>query len=72
MKMRSKPIVIFAGSYTPNWDKKVCDSKPKKPERTEEEKKLLEIYDNGKNVRKLAETPNPISTTNIRPRAICF
>ena len=55
MDMKSKPIVIFTSSETPNWDKKVCDSNPKRPEMSMADKETLRLYDSGKNVKKLAE-----------------
>jgi hypothetical protein len=60
MKMKSKPIVIFTTSHTPNWDKKDCDNKPKKPAQTEDEKKYLDLYAGGKNIQLLATTSKDI------------
>ena len=55
MDMKSKPIIIFTSSETPNWDKKVCDNNPKRPEMSVKDKQLLKFYDSGKNIKKLAE-----------------
>ena len=60
MKMKSKPIVIFTSSTTPNWDKKDCATTPKKPARTDDEKKYLDLYNGGKNAQLLATTPKDI------------
>jgi hypothetical protein len=55
MDMKSKPIIIFTSSETPNWDKKVCDNNPQRPEMSAKDKALLKFYDSGKNIKKLAE-----------------
>lgn len=60
MKMKSKPIVIFTSSATPNWDKKDCLKNPKKPAKTEDDEKYLSLYDGGRNVQLLATTPKDI------------
>ena len=59
--MKSKPIVIFTSSSTPNWDKKDCVTPPKKPAHTDDEKKYLDLYGAGKNAQLLATTPKDIS-----------
>lgn len=57
--MKSKPIIVFTTSNTPNWDAKVCASNPKKPDMSDDDKKLLELYDGGKGIKKIALTKKP-------------
>ena len=55
MDMKSKPIIIFTSSETPNWDSKVCESIPKRTTMSKADKEILKLYDSGKNIKKLAE-----------------
>ena len=55
MDMKSKPIIIFTSSETPNWDTKVCETTPKRTTMTKADKEILKLYDSGKNIKKLAE-----------------
>ena len=55
MEIKSKPIIVFATSFSPNWDPKICENNPKKPDMSKEDKDVLAMYDSGKNVKKVAE-----------------
>lgn len=55
MDMKSKPIIVFSSSSTPNWDVKACAGDPKKPEMSHDDKQLLEQYDSGKGIKKVVE-----------------
>lgn len=55
MEMKSKPVIIFATSSSPNWDGKVCENNPQKPEMSKEDKDTLAMYDSGKSIKKVAE-----------------
>lgn len=45
MAIKSQPIVIFAGSSTPNWPSKDCDNIPPKPPLSEDEKQILKFLE---------------------------
>ena len=53
--MKSKPVIVFSTSSSPNWDAKVCANNPQKPEMSNGDKEILAMYDSGKNVKKVAE-----------------
>ena len=55
MEMKSKPVIVFATSSSPNWDPKVCENNPKRPEMSKEDKDVLAMYDSGKSIKKVAE-----------------
>ena len=55
MEMKSKPVIVFASSFSPNWDLKVCENNPQRPEMSKEDKDVLAMYDSGKNIKKVAE-----------------
>ena len=57
MDIKSKPIIVFASSFSPNWDPKVCENLPKRPDLSTEDKDILAMYDSGKSVKKVAELP---------------
>lgn len=59
MEMKSKPIIVFTSSNTPNWDAKVCASNAKKPDMSEDDKKLLEQFDGGKGIKNIALSKKP-------------
>jgi hypothetical protein len=56
MDMKSKPVIVFSTSFSPNWDPKVCANNPQKPEMSNSDKEILAMYDSGKNIKKVAET----------------
>lgn len=59
MELKSKPIIVFTSSNTPNWDAKVCASNPKKPDMSEDDKKLLALFDGGKGIKSIVLAKKP-------------
>jgi hypothetical protein len=43
MTLKSQPIVLFAGSSTPNWPSTACDTMPPKPSVSEDDDKMLKL-----------------------------
>ena len=61
--MKSKPIIAYSLSDTPNWDPLDCQGNLTKPVFTFQEKERLTLYEEGKHVRKIALIEKP----DIRP-----
>ena len=57
--MKSKPIIIFSESSTPNWPETDCDVKSPKPVPSIQDLKNLEIYNVEKSVKKIVTTTAP-------------
>ena len=54
MSMKSRPVIAFTTSETPNWNRTVCENIGKHQGMTEEEEVVLKAYDSAKNVKKAA------------------
>ena len=54
--MKSKPIVIFSTSETPNWSEDDCKKKPADHRLTTEERMYLHLYETTKSARDIATT----------------
>jgi hypothetical protein len=65
LDMKSKPVIAFSTSDTPNWDVAECKEKENqlKPVLTFAEKEILTLYEAGKHAKKAALIPKP----EIRP-----
>lgn len=65
LDMKSKPVIAFSTSDTPNWDVAACKEKENqiKPVLTFAEKEILTLYEAGKHAKKAALIPKP----EIRP-----
>lgn len=65
LDMKSKPVIAFSTSDTPNWNRADCKDKEfqLKPVLTFAEKEILTLYEAGKHAKKAALIPKP----EIRP-----
>lgn len=51
--MKSKPIIMFSGSKTPNWPESDCTGELPKPVPTSDDLNLLDIYRRDKSVKRI-------------------
>ena len=58
MNMKSKPVIVYSGSDTPNWGVDACKKMPDVPVIAEEDLALLAMYRVDGNVKSIVQKNN--------------
>lgn len=65
--MKSKPIIVFATSETPNWVPEDCPNPPTKTTITTSDAERLQLYDAAVDIKKIALTNRHDMATRFNP-----